>query len=220
DGVQRRWPTTYYGPDTGIAMAMRETRPDGGQRVGIVGLGTGTLAAYGRKGDRYTFYEIDPDVIDLAQREFSYLSDSAATIEIHEGDARLVLERQPAQRFDVLVVDAFSGDAIPMHLLTREAFMLYASHLTGRGVLAVNVSNRYLRLAPVVRQSAAASGMEARVVDTVGDASRLYYQATWVIATRDPAFFASASLRTAQPITRPVAPWTDDFSSIYRAVRW
>jgi spermidine synthase len=199
---------------------MRETQSDSGRRIGVIGLGTGTLAAYARSGDYFAFYEIDPNVIELAWREFSYLADSAAKIAVNVGDARLVLDRQPHQRFDVLVVDAFSGDAIPMHLLTREAFALYARHLTQDGVLAVNVSNRYLDLAPVVKQSAAAIGMEARVVDTFGDATRIYYGATWVLVTRATQLFSRPSLRAAQSIERTLPVWTDDYSSIYRVVRW
>jgi SAM-dependent methyltransferase len=214
-----RSPTTYYAPDSGIGLAISETRRAMGQRVGVVGLGTGTLAAYARAGDHYSFYEIDPNVIALARREFSYLNDSAGGIDVQIGDARLVLERQTPQRFDVLVIDAFSGDAIPMHLLTREAFAVYARHLSEDGVLAVNVSNRYLYLAPVVKQSAAAFGMHARVVATFGDATRIYYGATWVLATRVPELFSHASLRVAQPIGETLPVWTDDYSSIYRAIR-
>jgi len=216
---RQRWPTTYYAPDSGIGRAINAARRARGQRVGVVGLGTGTLAAYARAGDRYLFYEIDPNVIELARRDFSYLSDSAADIDVHVGDARLVLERQPPQRFDVLVIDAFSGDAIPMHLLTREAFAVYARHLTDDGVLAVNVSNRYLNLAPVVKQSATAIGLHARVVDTFGDAARISYGATWVLATRAPELFAHASLNAAQPIGETLPVWTDDYSSIYRVIR-
>lgn len=216
---RERSPTTYYAPNSGIGLAITETRRAIGQRVGVVGLGTGTLAAYARAGDHYSFYEIDPNVIALANREFSYLKDSAAGIAVQIGDARLVLERQTPQRFDVLVIDAFSGDAIPMHLLTREAFALYARHLSQDGVLAVNVSNRYLDLAPVVKQSASAIGMHARVVDTFGDAARIYYGATWVLATRAPELFSHGSLRAAQPIGETLPVWTDDYSSIYRAIR-
>jgi SAM-dependent methyltransferase len=219
DGARRHWPTTYYGPESGVGLAIRETRDGRGQRVGVVGLGTGTLAAYGRRADYYAFYEIDPHAIDLARWEFSYLMDSAAAVDVTEGDARLVLDRQAPQRFDVLVVDAFSGDAIPMHLLTREAFALYARHLNADGVLAVHVSNRYLDLAPVVKQSAAAIGMQARVLDTIGDAGRIYYGATWVLATRTPQLFARASLRAALPIEQTLPVWTDDYSSIYRVIR-
>jgi hypothetical protein len=217
---RQQWPTTYYAPQSGIGLAMRETRSRGPQHVGVVGLGTGTLAAYGNRGDCYTFYEIDPNVVDLARREFSYLADSAAAIEVQLGDARLVLDRQAPQQFDVLVIDAFSGDAIPVHLLTREAFALYSRHLDQNGVLAVNVSNRYLSLAPVVKQSAAAVGMQARVVDTYGDTSRIYYGATWVLATRSAEWFAPPSMRAARLIAQNVPVWTDDYSSIWRVVRW
>jgi len=199
---------------------MPQIRVRGPQRVGVVGLGTGTLAAYGSGGDRYTFYEIDPNVVDLARREFSYVANSAAAIEVHLGDARLVLERQAPQQFDVLVIDAFSGDAIPVHLLTREAFALYSRHLKPDGVLAVNVSNHYLRLAPVVKQSAAAVGMQARVVDTYGDTSRIYFGATWLLATRSAEWFERPPMKAAQYIEQNVPVWTDDYSSIWRVVRW
>ncbi len=126
---RRRLPTTYYGPGSGVGLALHEAQQRRGLRVGVIGLGAGTIACYGRPGDRYTFYEINPLVIRLAKTEFRFLQDSAAKVDIVLGDARLSLEREPTRAFDVLAVDAFSGDSIPVHLLTQEAFALYFRHL-------------------------------------------------------------------------------------------
>src|SRR5205807_5602010 len=131
-------------------------------RVGVVGLGAGTLAAYGRTGDVFRFYDINSDVVELARSEFTFLKDSRAKVEVALGDARLSLEREPAQNFDVLALDAFSSDAIPVHLLTVEAFKTYLRHLKPDGVLAVHISNRYLDLVPVVQQAARHLSLEVR----------------------------------------------------------
>ena len=127
--ARRDLPTTYYGPDSGIGITLKAAGATSPLNVGVIGLGVGTLAAYGRQGDRYKFYEINPLVVQLANQEFSFLRDSEAKIDIVLGDGRLSLEQEPPQGFDVLVVDAFSGDSIPVHLLTREAFELYFRHL-------------------------------------------------------------------------------------------
>ena len=164
DHVRR--PTAYYGRDSGVGLAI-EHHPHRatGLRVGVVGLGVGTLAAYGRAGDTLRFYELNPDVSRLAGHgadTFTFVRDSAARIEIVVGDARLALEaelaRGPPQRFDVLAIDAFSSDAIPAHLLTREAVAVYLAHLDPGGILAVHITNRYVDLAPVVRGIAAHFG--------------------------------------------------------------
>ena len=149
-------PTTYYGPNTGIGRTIYQEDLKGPLRVGLIGLGAGTLAAYGRNGDYYHFYDINPLVVWLAKMQFTFLKDCKARVEISLGDARLSLEREPPQDFDVLAVDAFSGDSIPVHLLTREAFALYFYHLKPDGVLAVHVSNKHLDLKPVVALGAAA----------------------------------------------------------------
>jgi SAM-dependent methyltransferase len=146
-----RIPTAYYGEQTaaGLLLAGHSTSQRR-LRVGVVGLGVGTLAVYGRPGDVYRCYEINPDVIRVAERHFTYLRDSAAKIEIVTGDARLSLEREPEQNFDVLILDAFSSDAIPTHLLTREAFAIYARHLAPGGCVAAHISNRHFDLKPVL----------------------------------------------------------------------
>jgi SAM-dependent methyltransferase len=161
---RRMQPTTYYGPKSGVGLAISTLQQDGPVRVGVVGLGTGTLAAYGRAGDYFRFYELNPMVLQLARTEFSYITATPAKVETVLGDARLSLERESPQNLDVLAVDAFSSDSIPIHLLTHEAFEIYFHHLKPTGVLAVHVSNRYLNLFPVVRRSADSVHKLARTV--------------------------------------------------------
>src|SRR5213078_3014628 len=132
-------------------MLAQEGAP---RRVGVLGLGCGTLAAYGRTGDTFRIYEINPLVLQLASAEFSFLRDTPAKVETVLGDGRLSLEREPSQQFDVLVMDAFSGDSVPVHLITREAFEIYFRHLKPGGILAVNITNRYLNLEPVMERAA------------------------------------------------------------------
>src|SRR3954452_16614227 len=168
-----RIPTTYYGRASGAAIAFDKVRR-GPMRVGIVGLGTGTLATYGKTGDVFRFYEINPAVVDLSQVEFRFLRESAAKIEIVPADARLALERETSQSFDVLAVDAFSGDSIPVHLLTAEAFDLYFRHLQPYGALAIHVTNKYLDLAPVVQRIANRSLATALLIyNTPEDATKV-----------------------------------------------
>jgi hypothetical protein len=152
-----RIPTAYYGEQSAVGLLLQRRENDRGVRVGVVGLGVGTLAVYGRPGDVFRYYEINPDVIRVAREHFTYLRDSAAKSEIVAGDARLSLEREPDQKFDVLVLDAFSSDAIPTHLLTREAFAIYARHLAPAGCVAVHISNRHFDLKPVLTGAGAAS---------------------------------------------------------------
>jgi hypothetical protein len=220
---QRRMiPTSYYGRPSGVGLALRYAH-DGPKRVGIIGLGAGTLSAYGQTGDQFHFYEINPQVIALANTQFSYLRDSRARIEITLGDARISLEAEPAQGFDVLVVDAFSGDAIPVHLLTREAFALYFRHLKPRGILAVHVSNQYLDLAPVVRQIGLFYGYPAVQIHSKRDPEQLLLPATWVLMTRNLAFLTKPEIaNAAEPIPpRPgLRVWTDDYSSLLPVIRW
>ncbi|RJF92622.1 fused MFS/spermidine synthase [Noviherbaspirillum saxi] len=219
---RRKWPTTYYGENGGAGMAIVATRNGGPQRVGIVGLGAGTLAAYGRAADTYRFYEINPLVIELARSEFTFLSDSAAAIDMVLGDARLSMEREPVQNFDVLAVDAFSGDSVPVHLLTREAFDIYFRNIRPGGVLAVHISNNNLDLAPVVKAAADSFGKQARIVDTSFDAVKGLNNSTWVlIGDRADIFNASEFKGNAREINlkRSTRPWTDDYSSMYTILK-
>ena len=219
--AKRRNPITYYGPNTGAGLAIRSQQHNGPVRVGVIGLGTGTLAAYGREGDYYRFYEINPLVIDLAHREFTYLGDCRARVETALGDARLSLEREQGENFDVLAVDAFSSDSIPVHLLTREAFRVYFHHLKPGGLLAVHVSNKYLDLQPLVRQSAAALEKFPRVVDTDDEEGTEVFGATWILVASNPAVFQHPDLAAAGPIERKstVRLWTDDYSNLFQILK-
>jgi SAM-dependent methyltransferase len=219
--ARRDLPTTYYGPDTGVGLAIREKEKGGAIRVGVIGLGTGTLAAYGRLGDYYRFYEINPLVFRLAHTEFSFLPDCKAKVDVAMGDARLSLEREAPENFDVLAVDAFSSDSIPVHLLTLEAIELYFRHLRPDGVLAVHISNRYLDLEPVLAGETRATGKMARVVDTDDDDTQDVFGATWVLLTSPAAGFHGEELRNSTEIgsQRNVRLWTDDYSNLFRILK-
>ena len=219
--ARRDLPTTYYGPDTGVGLAIREKEKSGAIRVGVIGLGTGTLAAYGRLGDYYRFYEINPLVLRLAHTEFSFLGDSKAKVDVAMGDARLSLERESPENFDVLAVDAFSSDSIPVHLLTLEAISLYFKHLRPDGVLAVHISNRYLDLEPVLAGETRATGKLARVVDTDDDDTQDVFGATWVLITSPANGFHGEELKNSAEIEsqRTVRLWTDDYSNLFRILK-
>src|SRR5262249_6889330 len=150
DDTLKHTPTTYYSRNSGVGLALRYCCQDRPRNIGVVGLGAGTIAAYGRPGDHIRFYEINPEVPPIARDYFTYIRDSGAQVEIVEGDARTSLAAEPPQHFDVLVVDAFSGDAVPLHLLTSEALALYRKHLNPGGILAFHISNRHVDLeAPI-----------------------------------------------------------------------
>lgn len=220
---RRTQPTTYYAPQAGAGMAITQHDRRSGLRVGVIGLGTGTLAAYGQAGDVYRFYEINPLVIQLATSEFSFTRQSQAKVDYVLGDARLSMEREPPQNYDVLCVDAFSSDAIPVHLLTEEAFRVYFHHLKPDGVLAVHVSNKYLDLRPVVALAARRLGKEARIVDTDDDEhDNAIFGATWVLLSADHGFFEKRVVKDASiPLLTPDRGrmWTDDFSNLYRILK-
>jgi spermidine synthase len=220
----RRNITTYYYPTSGIGAAIlsRQERPI---RVGVVGLGTGTLAAYGRPGDVFRFYDIDPGVVRIARSEFTYLADSPAAIEISLGDARLALEREPPQQFDVLAVDAFSSDAIPVHLITREALGVYLRHVRPDGIVAFHVSNRFLDLVPVVARLAKEHGVHAQIVrddpDDEDETGRS--KSDWVLLAREEAALkrpriveAGAEPAEDEPELRT---WTDDYSNLIQILK-
>jgi SAM-dependent methyltransferase len=222
DAERRDWPTTYYSRSSGIGLAILDAGRHGPLRVGVVGLGTGTLASYGRPGDVYRFYDINPQVVALARSEFSYLKDSHARVEVALGDARLSLEREEKQNFDILALDAFSSDAIPVHLLTREAFDAYLRHLNPGGVLAVHISNRYLDLAPVVLQAARHHALEARLVTNEDDDDAGVYTSSWVLLSASPAVFEREPLTAVAEeieVERQVSLWTDDYSDLYRILK-
>jgi len=219
---RRDWPTSYYGMTSGIGLAILDARSRGPLRVGVVGLGAGTLAAYGRSGDVFRFYDINPKVIELARSEFSFLKDSPAQSEVALGDARLSLEREPDQNFDILALDAFSSDAIPVHLLTVEAFRAYLRHLKPGGLLAVHISNRYLDLVPVVQQAARHLSLEIRQVENDDDDDAGVYRSDWMLLSTSAAAFEGNFLKEgAERIdSEPsVGLWTDDYSDLYRILK-
>jgi SAM-dependent methyltransferase len=221
--MYQRLPTTYYSLDSGVGRAIRGLEPSGPLNVGVIGLGAGTIAAYSRAGDRYTFYDINPLVLNIARKQFRFLPYSPGAVAVELGDARLSLERESPKHFDVLAVDAFSGDAIPVHLLTRESFALYWRHLKPDGVLAVHVSNHYLDLGPVVSLAAAETGKQALMVsvDENSDEEAISLS-DWVLVTSRPGFFDLPEVKgSGQPITGipGLRTWTDDYSNLYRILR-
>ena len=221
EDAKRDLPTTYYGVTSGVGLAILDARAHGRVRLGVVGLGAGTLAAYGRAGDLVRFYDINPQVVDLARTEFSFLKDSPAKVEVALGDARLSLEREAPQNFDVLALDAFSSDAIPVHLLTVEAFRAYLRQLKPGGILAVHISNRYLDLVPVVQQAARALSLELREIDNEDDDDAGVYRSDWLLLSTSPAAFGGPLLDDAQKIDADprVQLWTDDYSDLYRILK-
>ncbi len=215
--ARRDQPTSYYGANAGIGVALQAAAKRGPLRVGVIGLGAGTIAAYGRAGDAYTFYEINPLVVRIAQQDFSFLQDSKAHLAFALGDARLTLERQPPQQFDLLAVDAFSSDSIPVHLLTIEAFQLYFYHLRPDGILAAHISNRYLDLEPVVAAAAQKLGKEAVLINNPDDHANGIFVARWVLLANRGVLPGLPSVEKAgKPVTASgrVKLWTDSYSSL------
>jgi SAM-dependent methyltransferase len=224
----RKTPTTYYARDSGVGLAIRfccnsPDRSGSPRTIGVIGLGAGTLAAYGQPGDHIRFYEINPAVVPIAQNVFTYIRDSGAQVDIVEGDARTALNREPPQHFDVLAVDAFSGDAIPLHLLTVQALALYRRHLAPGGIIAFHISNRHVDLEPAIALLAQNTGMTAMRVSTGENDALGEYTAVWVLVSDNAAFFAKPQVAAAvQPAAlRPgLRLWTDDYSSLLPLLRW
>lgn len=212
-------PTTYYGPNSGVGLAIANSWHMN-HRVGVIGLGTGTLTSYARKGDYYRVYEINPMVLDVARSEFRYLKGCRGTCDVALGDARLSLEKEAPQNFDVIAVDAFSGDSIPVHLLTREAFQLYFKHLRPEGILCVHVSNKHLRLGPVVERVASSLGLQTLEVDNEGIEEAQVFESDWILVAKpdNPTLL----LPLVNSAGTPVAPrpelrvWTDDYSNLFQ----
>jgi hypothetical protein len=220
--ARRGQPVSYYGPNSGIGLAFAALAQRHPLRVGVIGLGTGTIAAYGRVGDEFTFYEINPLVAQIAKQDFSFLRDSQARIALELGDARLTLERQPPQGFDLLAVDAFSSDSIPVHLLTVEAFQFYFRHLHRDGVLAVHISNRYLHLEPVVAAAAQKLNKDGVLICSPDDDANQIYLARWALLGNRGTF---AELSNIEKVGRPLAAnvrvnlWTDSYSSLFAILK-
>jgi spermidine synthase len=226
---KRNLTTTYYTETSGVGLAYQNMLTDNPLRVGVLGLGVGTIAAYGRQGDLIRFYEINPSVIDLAKGlggYFSYLEDSEAEIEIVVGDARLSLvneyEHTGGQGYDLIVLDTFSSDSIPIHLITFDAFDLYLNHLRNDGVIAVHISNIHLDLEPVVNEIAKAHQLNSAVVAS-GRTRPGSTAAVWVLLTRDERFLMQSAIKEYssqdRDMTREIQLWTDEFSNLYQILR-
>jgi hypothetical protein len=231
DPALRNVPTSYFAPSSGIGLTLThypkiagKSSPTGGTKVGVIGLGIGTLAAYGKPGDAYRFYEINPTMIELAKGDgdyFTFLQDTPAEVEIISGDARLALEREleekGSQAFDVLVMDAFSSDSIPVHLLTRQAFELYLQHLKAGGVLAINISNRYIDLAPMLYSLAEYYDLGIALIRSP-EASPSSYPAIWTLLTHNEIFLTLPEITRAAEKPPDLSPgvrlWTDDYSNL------
>jgi hypothetical protein len=222
-GEQFVWPwyerlaTTYYHELSGVGLTFRAIAERASKRIGAVGLGTGTLASYVGSNDVIRFYEINPAVKRLTDRHFTYLANATGKVDVVFGDARLSLERERKQNYDVLVLDAFSGDAVPVHLLTKEAFEIYMRHLNTNGVLAVHITNRHLELGAVVRELAQHFGLKSiftSYVAKASDASK--YSCRWVLLTRATNLLDTVAIKAAtiDAPARPVKMWTDDYASL------
>jgi len=221
----RRRPVTYFCPESGIGRGM--TALEGHPRhIGILGLGCGTLAAYGRPGDTIRIYEINPKVLEIATRDFTFLKDTPAKVEVALGDGRLVLEgesTEPGQLFDILVMDAFSGDSVPVHLITREAFAIYFRHLKPGGILAVNISNAYLALGPVMERAANAFNKVALVYEYRPKSDDMMcFSCSWTLLMDRATVTAHPELQTEARVLRQDRPfriWTDDFSNMFSILK-
>jgi hypothetical protein len=223
--ARKDWPTSYYGPHSGIAIALNAIdKPN--RRVGVVGLGAGTLAAWGRAGDTFRFYEINPDVEQIARTWFFFLSDSRAQTEVVLGDARVQLDRELAagrsQDFDLIAVDAFSSDSIPMHLLTAECADIYRRRLAPGGVLALHISNRALNLDPVARGMARYLGWTAVQIISGDEPATGESSSRWVLLTSNRDFLERAGLahQLSGWSSRAPITWTDDFASLWHVLKF
>lgn len=221
-GDLARKPTTYYGPDSGVGLSLRLLGEKGPLKFGVVGLGSGTLADYARHGDTIRIYEINPLVRDLANTWFQALPECNGKAEVVMGDARLSMEREPPQGYDLIAVDAFSSDSIPVHLLTREAFQQYRRHLRRGGVVAVHISNHYLDLRPVLLSESQDGGWRSLEVSDAGDAEAGVFKSDWVLMSQDGELFRRDEIANAGKLLasgRSVRRWTDDFSNLYRILK-
>jgi hypothetical protein len=219
DAKLRREPVSYFGPGSGIAKAL-SFYDRGPRRIGIIGLGVGSFTAWARDGDYVRIYELDPDVVRIAREQFWYLGDSKAKIEVVTGDGRLNMERDPPQNFDLISVDAFSSDAIPVHLLTREALRAYKRHLARGGVIVYNITNRFVNLAPQLKLVAEAEGMQILQMDD-NPSDDKYSGTSYALVTENPALVADKRFADAEKIEpiKGLRVWTDSFNNLFKVVR-
>jgi len=218
-----RTPTSYFGYTSGINRAIRAKGDHGPIRLGILGLGAGVTATLARAGDTLHYYEINPLIFDIAQNKFDFWKDCPADKKIFFGDGRLVLDAmKESENLDFLAMDAFTSDAVPMHLLTREAYKIYARHLKQDGVLAINISNRYLDLEPVVAQAASEAGFSGIMIYDEGTSEPYYVANTWVLLNRDKSFFSHPNFSDTEIAELKPKPgfrgWTDDYTNIIESL--
>jgi SAM-dependent methyltransferase len=226
DDHKRRLPVSYFTPPSGVGQTLSMYADRSDVRVGITGLGIGTIAAYAQPGHTYRFYEINPQIVQLAREHFTYLADCKGKVEIVEGDARLSLEREEPNAFDVLILDAFSGDAVPTHLLTTEAFEIYNRHLVPDGALLVHVSNRYLDLKGIVRRLAERHGYSVVHVDqsdyeSAGLGPQGVYSTDWMILSKNRELLAAIDEYVSPPPSGEIsaALWTDAHTDLFRILK-
>jgi hypothetical protein len=216
----REEPTSYYGHPTGIGRALDSLKDRPDARIGVVGMGAGTVSCYAKSGQTIRFYDINPDVVRIAKKHFFYLSDAekrGAKVEIVISDARLALEREPSQQFDALLLDAFSGDSVPVHLLTKEAFAIYDRHMKPDGIIAVHITNTYLILAPVIEKIAADAGFKTTRIATEADGDD--DSTDYILVTRNEAFLKatpSELLGDETELKHDVRLWTDRYHNLLR----
>lgn len=228
----KEMPSAYYSPCAGVGAALGALQRDEGRRIGVLGLGIGTLAAYGRGRDHITFYEINPHVVEVAKTLFSYLRDCKAQWDIRQGDGRMILEQEAPQGYHVLVMDAFSSDAVPVHLLTREAFTVYNRHLAPDGIMALHATNQYADISPVVFRLAEEFGYFACLVTNQGNQSLMNAPARWILLSRDRERldgiiqhamsmrrFDDIQVHTPNPAEYAgFRCWTDDYSNLFQLI--
>jgi hypothetical protein len=217
-----RIPTSYFGYSSGVTRAIRAVGKRGPIKLGILGLGAGVTASLARAGDTLHYYEINPLVLDIATHQFGFLPGCPADKHVYLGDGRLVLESLPDEHLDFFALDAFTSDSVPVHLLTREAYKTYLRHLKPDGVMAINISNRYLDLGPVVAQAMTEMGWSGVTVDDEGQDEPFYSGNTWVVLARSPRFFDSPSFKGSSKTLKPkpgFRTWTDDFSNLIQILK-
>jgi SAM-dependent methyltransferase len=223
DPARQQLPTAYYGPTSGAGLAVQFFPRQKAKRIGVVGLGVGTIATYAGEGDYIRFYEINPQVEEIARSRFSYLAACVGRAEVVLGDARLSMETEEPQEFDVLVLDAFNGDAVPVHLLTEEAFEIYLRHLKPDGVIAVHVSSQHLELALVVWKAAEHFKVQGILIEDADDDEMGIMASDWVLLTNNEQFLAQNPVRQAaiEPggDLEDIRLWTDDYVNLFQILR-
>ncbi len=223
DPAKHAEPTAYYSRKSGVGIAMQYMSSRDNRRVGIIGLGVGTIAAYGKEGDHFTFYEINPEVERQAKEYFTYLADCKGKVDVILGDARLTLERLDNEQFDLLVLDAFTGDAVPVHLLTKEAFEIYLGHLKPDGLIAMHISTNHVDLQSVVRRLAGHFALSTAWIETHRNEAKGIFDSDWIILARNKEFQSHPQIKTTKteykaPLKK-ISLWTDNYANLLQVLK-